>query len=446
MRKSLSLFICGCLCLGFAVSVAAQGIICIDPGHGGSDPGAVGNGLQEKNINLDVAKRLHGLLQNGWRPHLTRSGDQTVSLASRASYANSLNAQRFISIHCNACNQSAHGTETFCYTSGSGKSFAMRDAVNPRVVQALNTYNRGCKTANFYVLKYTSMPAILCELAFIDNPGDAAKLGDPYYRQKAAEAIKQGLTASWALEGETPAENFYIAPRWSPDGSQILVSGRGFRGIYVFSGSDARALCEEAGAGCNARWISEDEIEYSVTPEEIFCVSTDGVATRSPGAREDVCAVAEEGRIWIVRGDARSPVSGEGDVFYHPVLSPDKKKVVYEGLSSGIWVSDVGGNNLLSVGRGNNPTWTPDGKCIVFDRTRDNGQEITAGDIWIFSVESPAASNLTADCTLVAQRPCVSPDGKQIAFDAQGRIYVADCEPAGLRNAREISIAIEKRP
>merc|ERR1712170_228564 len=100
--------------------------ICIDAGHGGSDPGAVGWGLQEKTINLDVSQRLYNLMrQSGWKAYLVRSTDKTVSLSGRTSYANSLGVKRFVSIRCNAFNKSANGTETFAYTQGSSTSFAM---------------------------------------------------------------------------------------------------------------------------------------------------------------------------------------------------------------------------------------------------------------------------------------------------------------------------------
>jgi N-acetylmuramoyl-L-alanine amidase len=166
--------------------------IVIDPGHGGSDAGAVGNGLEEADVNLDIGLKFRDWLNRdtadsggggSWTVYMTRTSDVYVSLSSRTSYANSVGAARFVSIHANAySSSSANGTETFCYTSGSSYSFAMRDLIQEEMINAWGRTNRGSKTATFYVLRYTSMPASLSETAFITNSGDAYYLGSSYWR------------------------------------------------------------------------------------------------------------------------------------------------------------------------------------------------------------------------------------------------------------------------
>lgn len=174
--------------------------VCIDAGHGGSDPGALGNGLREADVNLDVALRLQTLLARDsqdpsrggvWNVLLTRTADVYVSLSQRTSAANAFGAASFVSIHMNAfSSSSANGTETYCYTgAASGPSGALRNEVHAEALAAWQLTNRGVKTANFYVLRNTRMPATLLEGGFITNAGDAQKLGDPNARQRLALGV-----------------------------------------------------------------------------------------------------------------------------------------------------------------------------------------------------------------------------------------------------------------
>ena len=183
-------------------------VICVDPGHGGSDPGAVGCGLEEEDVTLDVSLRLQALLQADpeLSPILTRTSDTSVSLSSRAAYANDHGADRFASIHCNAYDGTASGIETYCYTYGSAASFDQRDRIQAHMLATWPALpDRGGKTAGFFVIKNTSMPATLSELAFIDHCApDAQYLADPNERQAAAEAHHAALRASLGLGGTTP--------------------------------------------------------------------------------------------------------------------------------------------------------------------------------------------------------------------------------------------------
>jgi len=145
--------------------------VCLDPGHGGSDNGAVGIYYTEKEANLDVAYLTRSYLEQ--LPEcetvsMTRLTDRYVSLVDRVEYANAGGYDRFISIHHNAFNGSVQGTETYCDTDGSPESFAFRDTTHPYIVEAFGYIDRGVKTAGFYVLKYTEMPSILGEASFLD--------------------------------------------------------------------------------------------------------------------------------------------------------------------------------------------------------------------------------------------------------------------------------------
>jgi N-acetylmuramoyl-L-alanine amidase len=173
---------------GAAPAAAPFGLpyrIVIDPGHGGADPGAAANGLIEKELNLEVALRLRDLLDldtadmlggGEWDVRLTRVSDVTVSLADRVLLANNWPADRFVSIHHNAFTSSAaNGTETFSFASGT-TSAGLRDRVQEELLLGLGLADRGSKTANFYVLRETTMPAALSEGGFLTSPIDAAVL------------------------------------------------------------------------------------------------------------------------------------------------------------------------------------------------------------------------------------------------------------------------------
>lgn len=190
----------------------AQKIV-VDAGHGGTDPGGVGTGLQEKNIVLDVSKRFKELLDadtadtaggGKWTALMTRSTDVFVSLAGRSAYSNNQGADRFMSIHSNAfSNTTANGTETFSYTN-SGQGAALRNLVQEEMIKAWKLTNRGNKTGNYAVLRETAAPAILHELAFITNATDAAKLASATERQKAAEAHLRALQRHYNIAPYIP--------------------------------------------------------------------------------------------------------------------------------------------------------------------------------------------------------------------------------------------------
>lgn len=175
-------------------------IIVIDAGHGGVDPGAVVGSIYEKNFNLDIALRLNRLLESkNIKTYMIRENDVFVGLYERAYIANKLNATLFLSIHNNALpnNKNYGGTETFYFENGSavgninGEVFA--GLVQRKLVQYLNTADRLIKPKNYVVIKATSMPAVLAEVAFLTNEKDLSNLLDDDFRQRAAEALCEAI-------------------------------------------------------------------------------------------------------------------------------------------------------------------------------------------------------------------------------------------------------------
>lgn len=146
--------------------------VCIDPGHGGRDPGAVGNGLQEKDLTLRIATEVsHILRAAGIAVLQTRTTDVAVELTERAKKANEYKADAFVSIHINSAeNTSARGYETFGYTKTEPLVVAIHSSI---IAGNVFSADRGCKQAQFAVLRHTSMPAALVELGFLSNKEDA---------------------------------------------------------------------------------------------------------------------------------------------------------------------------------------------------------------------------------------------------------------------------------
>ncbi|MBT2572887.1 N-acetylmuramoyl-L-alanine amidase [Bacillus sp. ISL-51] len=170
----------------------------IDPGHGYQDSGATGNGLLEKNVNLDIATRLNNKLYSaGALTVMSRTGDTFDSLEERVSKGAKAKADIFISVHANANdNSSANGTETYYdKTYQSANSLRLAQNIQPKMVSALGTRDRGVKTAGFYVIKYSKMPSVLLETGFVTSPIDANILKQSTKKDSLAAGITQGVSS-----------------------------------------------------------------------------------------------------------------------------------------------------------------------------------------------------------------------------------------------------------
>ncbi|NJM20471.1 MAG: N-acetylmuramoyl-L-alanine amidase [Richelia sp. RM2_1_2] len=171
-----------------------QVLVMIDPGHGGKDPGAIGiGGLREKDVILPISQKVAEILRkNGVNAVLTRNTDYFVSLQGRVDMSDKSNADLFVSIHANSMGLSRpdiNGLEVYYYNSG--KQFA--DTVRRSITQNVTIRDRGIRSARFYVLRKTSMPAILVEVGYVTGREDAANLNQTAYRNKMAEGIADGI-------------------------------------------------------------------------------------------------------------------------------------------------------------------------------------------------------------------------------------------------------------
>lgn len=182
--------------------------ICIDPGHGGKDPGATAQGVNEKDIVLNVSTILKQLLERqGLQVIMTRTNDTFVELKDRCNIANREKVDVFVSIHCNSASSTqAHGFEIFHSmgsTKGNKLSADIKSSVNEN--RSLVRADRGIKPANFTVLTGTNMPAVLVELAFISNDIDREILKTK--QNEFAKAIAKGIFNYFNIKSTVKNDN-----------------------------------------------------------------------------------------------------------------------------------------------------------------------------------------------------------------------------------------------
>ena len=179
--------------------------IILDGGHGGQDSGAVGNGIKEKDINLQMVKYIKAYLDMNYKDVkviLTRSDDRFIELVDRSKIANSNKADFFMSCHVNSStNATANGFETFVYTKASQTSKNYQAKIHASVVKNAPFFkDRGTSSANFSVLRNTICPAILTESGFISNVNDSNVLKDLNKIKALAIAHALGIASALGLD------------------------------------------------------------------------------------------------------------------------------------------------------------------------------------------------------------------------------------------------------
>jgi N-acetylmuramoyl-L-alanine amidase len=196
-------------------NVNGSRIIVLDPGHGGDDVGTAHNGLDEKTLTIDIARRLRTLLTAaGWTVRMTRDSDidpvsqanltamkadgkpnpsDRAYLQTRCDVANDVNARMFISIHVNYSDSPSINGTTFYWYKPEDQQLAQ--TLEHAVIPVAGTSDVGPRHENFYVIRHTTMPAVLIETAFISNAHDAALLSTPSFLQNMAQGIANGVKA-----------------------------------------------------------------------------------------------------------------------------------------------------------------------------------------------------------------------------------------------------------
>lgn len=190
---------------------ASAPLVIVDAGHGGHDGGAVSHGIVEKNLALDLARRLKDELETaGLRVRMTRDSDVFLPLEERAAHAARHSAAVFVSVHLNTDGEgsAAEGIETYFAEprplstrqlasgqplSASSASGDLAAAVQRQVCASTRAENRGTKARSYAVVAQAACPAVLVECGFITSPAESAKLKKETYRDKVASGIAQGV-------------------------------------------------------------------------------------------------------------------------------------------------------------------------------------------------------------------------------------------------------------
>jgi N-acetylmuramoyl-L-alanine amidase len=168
--------------------------VVLDAGHGGKDGGSVWNGLIEKKLCLDVAKRVEaGLKARGLKTVMTRRTDTFVELSQRARLANRVPSSIFVSIHFNGSRKTIISGGEVYYRSSRGRTLA--SAISRSIKSRVTGGTRGIFNGDYKVLRETGMPAVLVECGYISNKREAARCATPAHRQKLADAIVSGILA-----------------------------------------------------------------------------------------------------------------------------------------------------------------------------------------------------------------------------------------------------------
>lgn len=179
-------------------------IITLDPGHGGSDPGAIGaSGLKEKQITLEISMRVKELLEKeGANVYMTRTTDKDVyapnasdraELQARVNVAEKHNSDLFLSLHINSSvNKSVGGFSSYYYPK-TDNDLKIAKAIQDKFAKNFGVDNLGVRQANFYVVKRCSMPATLLEMCFISNPKEEKLMKSKWFQKKTARLIVEGV-------------------------------------------------------------------------------------------------------------------------------------------------------------------------------------------------------------------------------------------------------------
>ena len=166
--------------------------VVIDAGHGGSDAGAIGGGIYEKDITLDVSKRVEEILKKkGYQVLMTRDDDTYVSLQDRVAISENFAPDIFVSIHVNSSvRPEITGVETHYYHQ---ESMSLAQTVHSSFASSVQSPNRGLFKSKFYVINHTTCPAILVEIGFISNSGEREQLIGSKRKQATAKSIAEGI-------------------------------------------------------------------------------------------------------------------------------------------------------------------------------------------------------------------------------------------------------------
>lgn len=229
------------------------------------------------------------------------------------------------------------------------------------------------------------------------------------------------------------SEGEFIAPRWSPDGLELLFSKPGYNGLFAkgVEGGTLRSLTEAPHVGFKSQWNPDGTLTVISNDGKVQRLSADGTPLDAPSPMDDasyVGAFTQDDKVYYraAPGEAPRLVSEGDDRFYGGVVSPDGRYIAYNGLYTGLYIAPLDGSAPpVFLGEGYSPSWLPDGSGIVYNVSIDDGHQLLASDLYLASVDGSTISNLTQTPDQIEIHPAVSPDGQWVAYEVDGVIYVA---------------------
>jgi len=254
------------------------------------------------------------------------------------------------------------------------------------------------------------------------------------YRVREDDGMGMALfVAGRGQEGSqqiTPYLNDMFPPKWGKDGvtyrsgDELVTVDETGKVKKVFSLSQGRGVLSRmmsvAGSFVLGRMIGATFTGFA-------CGLASQSAEGKPGKG---VFIDSESQIWIVdeNGNKRKLIDVEGEVGYAtPAESPQGDKYAVHGYSGDLYIQDARGGDPTNLGKGSSPTWSPDGKYVMFELTADDGHIITSSELWLASVDGSQRYQLTSG-SLMAMSPSWSPDGKYVAYVIDGKVYVAPVE------------------
>lgn len=218
----------------------------------------------------------------------------------------------------------------------------------------------------------------------------------------------------------------FVAPVWSPVMLDVAFTKSDFRGIYIAGPNEtaSRMLASDPGIGRDFEWNIDGMSLRVKEPDGQFAdLMITGERYPSTTRRQQV--FERDGRVFFQPEDgAPVRISGSQDRFFGPRLSPDERKIVFQGRETGIYIAPVYGRPIISVGKGEHPAWLRDSSGIVYDVPVGDGTATVDGDLWFAAADGTERTNITNTPGIVETHPSLAADGERIVFSSSGAIFL----------------------
>ncbi|MCG3172226.1 MAG: Protein TolB [Myxococcota bacterium] len=234
----------------------------------------------------------------------------------------------------------------------------------------------------------------------------------------------------------TPEGKSFMGPVWSPNGLELAVTQDQYTGLFLVpaKGGALRELTGDFRAGYRPRFSADGmKVFYSTTlgnqPVVMEASLTGGRTRTSFTADEEVHPSGVrvktiDDAVFVTTRDGQTKRITQGeDRYFAPVFSPDGKKILFNGLATGLHVYHIETGARMGLGKGSNGVWTPDSSRVIFDVSDDDGHNILASDLYLFDINRFGRLRITNTPRELEMRPAISPDGKTLAWDSGGRVY-----------------------